>query len=147
MSLKDLFFIFNKNDDEKNLKRKLTSLELDIKELKKSILAIQEQKKDSEEKKVIHKEPPIIIEKINIEKIILDKYELNNNFGQLGIKELKGKLNIGATYGSEYTPNLNEDEEKVEEEPARKEKINKQTNGFGPKVNINPKKEEDMKKD
>ncbi|MGG1399300.1 hypothetical protein ABE288_16040 [Bacillus salipaludis] len=147
MSLKDLFFIFNKNDDEKNLKRKLTSLELDIKELKKSLLAIQEQKKDTEEKKIIHKEPPIIIEKINIEKIILDKYELNNNFGQLGIKELKGKLNIGATYGSEYTPNLNEDEAKVEEELARKEKINKQANGFGPKVNINPKKEEDMKKD
>ena len=147
MPLKDLFLIFNKNDDVKSLKRKLTSLELDIKELKKSLLAIQEQKKESEEKKIIHKEPPIIIEKINIEKIILDKYELNNNFGQLGIKELKGKLNIGATYGSEYTPNLNEDEEKVEEEPARKGNINKQAKGFGPKVNINPKKEEDMKKD
>jgi hypothetical protein len=147
MSLKDLFLIFNKNDDVKNLKRKLTSLELDIKELKKSLLAIQEQKKETEEKKISHKEPPIIIEKINIEKIILDKYELNNNFGQLGIKELKGKLNIGATYGSEFTPNLNEDEEKVAEEPARKEKINKQAYSFGPKVNINPKKEEDMKKD
>ncbi|TDK58898.1 hypothetical protein E2K98_22075 [Bacillus salipaludis] len=147
MSLKDLFFIFNKNDDEKDLKRRLTSLELDIKELKKSLLAIQEQEKVTQEKIIHHKEPPIIIEKINIEKIILDKYELNNNFGQLGIKELKGKLNIGATYGSEYTPNLNEDEEKVEEEPARKEKIYNQTNGFGPKVNINAKKEEDMKKD
>lgn len=144
MSLKDLFVIFSNNDYEKNLKKKLTSLEIEIEELKKTLLAIQEQESGIQEKSVNHKEPPIIIEKINIEKIILDKYELNNNFGQLGIKELKGKLNIGATYGSEFTPNLNEGEE---EEPIRKEKMKKQNNDSGLKVNINPKREEDMKKD
>ncbi|WP_142406516.1 hypothetical protein [Heyndrickxia sporothermodurans] len=33
---------------------------------------------------------PIIIQKVNVEKILLDKYEQTNNFGQLGIKELSG---------------------------------------------------------
>ncbi|MEH7120194.1 hypothetical protein V7128_22630, partial [Neobacillus vireti] len=84
------------------------------------------------------KDPPIIIEKINIEKIILDKYELNNNFGQLGIKELKGKLNIGATYGSEFTP-------KLEEEGENKERNHQQTKAKEtaqkPKVNIKAKKD------
>lgn len=36
--------------------------------------------------------------------VSLDKYEQNNNFAQLGIKELGGQLNIGATYGSGTIP-------------------------------------------
>lgn len=147
MSLRDLFLIFGKNEYEKSLKKKLTSLENDIEEMKKTLSVIQEQEKGVQEKTVISKEPPIIIEKINIEKIILDKYELNNNFGQLGIKELKGKLNIGATYGSEYTPNLNEEGEKEKEPLQRKEKMKNDESGTGLKVNIHPKREEDMKKD
>ncbi|WP_458414637.1 hypothetical protein ACNQFZ_07270 [Schinkia sp. CFF1] len=39
-----------------------------------------------------------------IDKLYLDKYEQNNNFAQLGIKELSGALNIGATYGSVDIP-------------------------------------------
>lgn len=81
-----------------------------------------------------------MIEKINIEKIIIDKYELNNNFGQLGIKELKGRLNIGATYGSEYTPKINK-EEKTDDnrEDTIKDKENEQQKG--PKINIQAKNE------
>ncbi|MFK9092914.1 hypothetical protein [Bacillus salipaludis] len=134
MSLKNLFLIFRKNDDEKELKKKLISLEMNIEELKKTLQGFQEQK----EKIIQTKDPPIIIEKINIEKIILDKYELNNNFGQLGIKELKGKLNIGATYGSEFSPKL--DEEEIVEK-NQNEKVKKPSPDNGPKVNIYPKKE------
>ncbi|MBO0962761.1 hypothetical protein J1P26_24010 [Neobacillus sp. MM2021_6] len=146
MSLRDLLLIFSKNEYEKNLKKKLASLENDLEEMKKALSVIQEQEKGVQETTVITKEPPIIIEKINIEKIILDKYELNNNFGQLGIKELKGKLNIGATYGSEYTPNLNE-EEKEKEPLQRKEKMKNDESGTSPKVKIHPKREEEMRKD
>ncbi|GAA3324462.1 hypothetical protein GCM10020331_052420 [Ectobacillus funiculus] len=42
------------------------------------------------------------LKKVHIDKIVFDKFELNNNFGQLGIKELKGRLNIGATYGNDF---------------------------------------------
>ena len=46
----------------------------------------------------------IVIQKVNIEKILLDKYEQTNNFGQLGIKDISGQLNIGATYGKGVIP-------------------------------------------
>jgi hypothetical protein len=137
MSLKGLFLIFRKNDYEKEFKKKLSSLEMNIEELKKSLETFEKQ--TSSDMVIKSTDPPIIIEKINIEKIIFDKYELNNNFGQLGIKELKGKLNIGATYGSEFTPKLDE-EEKVEN--RCNEKMKKNTSEKSPKVNIHAKKEE-----
>lgn len=43
--------------------------------------------------------PPVVIEHINIETLRIDKYDLTNNFANLGIKDLHGKLNIGANYG------------------------------------------------
>ncbi|MEH7436999.1 hypothetical protein V7182_05845 [Neobacillus drentensis] len=137
MSLKDLFLIFNKSDYEKDLKKKLTSLELNIEELKKSLQTLQQQSPHEETGKT--KDPPIIIEKINIEKIILDKYELNNNFGQLGIKELKGKLNIGATYGSEFQPNLDDEEEG---EQQQKNNFKSSPSQKGPKINFQSNKKE-----
>ncbi|MBU8878540.1 hypothetical protein BGM26_05995 [Bacillus sp. FJAT-29790] len=49
-------------------------------------------------------EQSVIIKEIRIDKFYLDKYEQNNNFAQLGIKELSGVLNIGATYGRDTIP-------------------------------------------
>src|SRR3954451_16882417 len=135
MSIRDLFLIFKKNDYEEEIKNKLNSLEMNIEELKKSLQASQQQGLPESELKT--KDPPIIIEKINIEKIILDKYELNNNFGQLGIKELKGKLNIGATYGSEFTPAFAEEKQKPMKHEARRQKEPERNM----KVNIKTKKD------
>lgn len=42
---------------------------------------------------------PTYIEFLNVEQIVIDRYEQSNNFGALGIKSLEGKLNIGANYG------------------------------------------------
>lgn len=47
---------------------------------------------------------PTVIKEIHIDKFFLDKYEQNNNFAQLGIKELSGTLNIGATYEKGIIP-------------------------------------------
>ena len=44
------------------------------------------------------------IQSLYIDKIYIDKYELTNNIDQLGIRELSGALNIGATYGKEVVP-------------------------------------------
>ncbi|RRJ62760.1 hypothetical protein EHV15_07260 [Paenibacillus oralis] len=52
---------------------------------------------EAEEQK--QKQPPIHIEKLDIEKVLIDRVETNNNIGAVGIKELAGKLNIGANYG------------------------------------------------
>ncbi|MED4204030.1 hypothetical protein [Neobacillus mesonae] len=139
MSIKNIFILFRKSEHEKELRKKLSLMELNIKELEAALHALQNQKKVDQGTKT--NEPPIIIEKINIEKIILDKYELNNNFGQLGIKELKGKLNIGATYGGEFTPMMkNEEEEELKKEKEKAEKPVSE-HERGPKINIKAKKE------
>ena len=44
------------------------------------------------------------VEKIHVDKVIVERFELNNNFANLGIKDLRGTMNIGATYGSGVTP-------------------------------------------
>ncbi|MGF9916034.1 hypothetical protein ABEX47_22735 [Paenibacillus ehimensis] len=48
-------------------------------------------------------QPAIVIQSLSIEKVVVEHVDLNNNLGQLGIRELSGKLNIGAayTYGKE----------------------------------------------
>lgn len=129
MSLKDLFLLIRKNEQIEELKGKIKSLEKEISQMK---------KEPKQTETIVEKEPPIIIEKINIERVYLDKYELNNNFGQLGIKELKGRLNIGATYGTDPFKNFPESEEIKEKRNERKEKNEKK----GPEVNIRGKKEQ-----
>jgi hypothetical protein len=138
MSLKDLFHIFSKDDYEKELKKKISFLETNIEELKETIAKIQIENQEQTMSEA--KDPPIIIEKIHIDKIVLDKYELNNNFGQLGIKELKGKLNIGATYGSEFIPKPNEEENN--RTFTKKKKMDKTQSTEGPKVNIYAKRDD-----
>ncbi|MBY0120482.1 hypothetical protein [Bacillus sp. S/N-304-OC-R1] len=49
-------------------------------------------------------ENPVVIKEIHIDKFYLDKYEQNNNIAQVGIKELSGALNIGATFGKDTIP-------------------------------------------
>ncbi len=137
MSIKEIFLFIKKNEQIDELKQKIIQLEHEIKEIKKQV----DEKDEANPNEQPRTDPPIIIEKINIEKLILDKYELNNNFGQLGIKELQGQLNIGATYGRAFSPNKKkstnlpkkeEQEHKVGENQSRKE----------PNVNIRPKQEE-----
>ncbi|TDL80097.1 hypothetical protein [Peribacillus frigoritolerans] len=45
----------------------------------------------------------IIIENVTIENLNIDSADLSSNFGQLGIKELSGQLNIGTTYHSKHS--------------------------------------------
>ena len=60
--------------------------------MKKKVAQLQEDIKDKEEGESLH------VEHLTIEKLIIEKLEYQNNFGALGIKELSGKLNIGANY-------------------------------------------------
>ncbi|WP_052404791.1 hypothetical protein [Bacillus rubiinfantis] len=133
MAIKNFFLLFRGNEHEEEIRKKISSMEMSIEDLKNKLKTFQEEKQSNEDAKSPN--PPIIIERVNIEKIILDKYELNNNFGQLGIKELKGKLNIGASYGSEFTPMHNQNPQDNKEES--KSKNTDLTNcSQGPKINI-----------
>ncbi|MGD6844032.1 hypothetical protein ACQCVH_16090 [Bacillus infantis] len=66
--------------------------------------------------------PPVIFQEFHIDRFIVDKYELTNNINQLGVKELSGQMNIGATYGGGITPqDFPGSEEENNDSPDEKE--------------------------
>ncbi|MFP3123888.1 hypothetical protein OH784_14270 [Ectobacillus funiculus] len=135
MLLKKLFFSSDKNDKYCKMEQKLRLLELEIQKLQ--LLEKQWEKLQEE-----NTQPPVVIEKVHIDKIVFDKFELNNNFGQLGIKELKGRLNIGATYGNDFLRPETEEEAEQKQEGVKKErKKPEKPQEDGPKINIQPRRE------
>jgi len=135
MLFKKLFLSFDKNDKYFQIEQKVQLLELEVQRLH-----LLEKKWEQQQEE--NKQPPIIIEKVHVDKILFDKFELNNNFGQLGIKELKGRLNIGATYGSDFFhPEVGKETEEKKEESGTERKKPVKPLADGPKVNIYPKKE------
>ncbi|MEK4030451.1 hypothetical protein MKZ02_18235 [Pseudobacillus sp. FSL P4-0506] len=57
---------------------------------------------------------PIVFQEFSIDRVFLDKYEQTNNLGQLGIRELNGKLHIGAVYPPHFETEKNaEDSEQA----------------------------------
>ncbi|TGB01982.1 hypothetical protein [Halobacillus salinus] len=85
-----------------------------------------------------------IVEKLNVERLRVDKFELHNNFGALGIKELKGKLNIGANYGYDIPDDVGEllerKDKEIEDAKNMKRRVKKEA-GTSPKLNLNPKRD------
>lgn len=95
-----------------NLENRISAMEKNIvvmKELLEESLHQTMQLKDEMEKMrteppTSNAEKPIVIRELKVDRIMLDKYEQNNNFGSLGIKEISGQLNIGATFGGSAIP-------------------------------------------
>lgn len=86
--------------------------------------------------------PSIKIEHLKVDKIIIEKVDYANNFGQLGIKELNGKLNIGTSYEGDISKAANE---KFKQKLQAHDKNNNRNGGTGneAKVNFRSKKAED----
>lgn len=76
--------------------------------------------------------PSILVEQLKVEQIVIHHVDYANNFGQLGIKELTGKLNIGTNYEGQLSDKINE---------IVNEKLNEKL-GRNAKVHLRPKKEE-----
>jgi hypothetical protein len=83
-----------------DLEKLMQTYRSQLNELREEIGHMKQQQKTKE--KSINQ--PVIFQEIKIDKMLLDKYELNNNIAQLGIKELSGSLNIGATYEKGVIP-------------------------------------------
>ena len=86
---------------------------------------------DETEESIKNKEP--ILQTLYIDKLYLEKYEQNNNFAQLGIKNLSGALNIGATYGKEAIPK--KITEQVKEDMAKIKAMKEETANNQPVTN------------
>jgi hypothetical protein len=66
----------------------------------------------------------IKIEHLTVDRIMIEKLDYANNFGQLGIKELSGKLNIGSSYEGDFSKLV---EEKLNKKLGPQAKINLRT--------------------
>lgn len=119
-----------------------------IRMLEKNIEALElkmDSRTDKPEQQQEPIQPPIVVEKLHIEKISIDKFELSNNFGALGIKELQGKLNIGANYGegfpfSKKSSSADPSEDRSDpSEAAEQEDRDSNSQESGPRYTINSK--------
>ncbi|MDP4083587.1 MAG: hypothetical protein Q8934_03120 [Bacillota bacterium] len=105
-----LFRLFNKNQKSD---AKLHELEKRIVDLEKELKShFTELNKDSKNLKEKEASPTINIEHLQVDKIIIEKLDYANNFGQLGIKDLSGKLNIGTSYEGDISKLIDEKLEK-----------------------------------
>jgi TolA-binding protein len=69
---------------------------------------LEEQVRQTEPPKKQKEEPPVVIERLCVERLNVEKVELVNNLGTLEIRELSGMLNIGAAYGVGHTAKAGE---------------------------------------
>ncbi|WP_226670216.1 hypothetical protein [Metabacillus litoralis] len=86
------------------LSKRVKSLESYIASLEKLMQILMHQEDTKEDSMRTREGQPVIFQEITVEKLFMDKYEQTNNLGQVGIKELSGHLNIGATYEKGLIP-------------------------------------------
>ncbi|WML44985.1 hypothetical protein [Neobacillus sp. PS3-40] len=114
------FFNHDKQTSQKlfEMEKKISDLEKELKRNINELLIKTETKEIEKEKETI---PTINIEHLQVDKIIIEKLDYANNFGQLGIKELSGKLNIGTSYEGDLSKLV---QEKVTEKLGPQAKVN-----------------------
>lgn len=124
-------FIFRLFTSNKTFTKKISELENKISSLESKIIEVKTEVNSISvpaEKKEKDSPPTVQINHLQVDQIVIEHLDYANNFGQLGIKELSGKLNIGSTYEGDIS-------EKVKE-------IVNQKLGKEATVNIKAKKEE-----
>jgi hypothetical protein len=103
-----------------HLENKIAELEAVLKKDKQELLQ-KIHAVTNEKGKVKEEQPTFKIEHLQIDKIVIEKLDYANNFGQLGIKELSGKLNIGTSYEGDLSKEV---EEKLKEKVGPQAKVN-----------------------
>ncbi|WP_160721125.1 hypothetical protein [Bacillus sp. USDA818B3_A] len=106
------------------MENKISSLESAINDVKIEVKSINAPA-PAQEKEMI---PSVQINHLQVDQILIERLDYANNLGQLGIKELTGRLNIGSSYEGDISKQI--------------DKIVKQKLGKQAAVNIKAKKEE-----
>jgi len=116
-------FFFRLFTSNKTLTKKISDLEKKVSDLEANISEVKAGTKAALNipPKEIESSPTIQIEHLQVDKIVIERLDYANNFGQLGIKELSGKLNIGSTYEGDISDIINE---KVKEKLGKEAKVN-----------------------
>lgn len=106
MKLSEFFSGINQKKQMQEAISKIDKLEQHIRDLEHKLIVLDQRNHHEDDPPTPPQteqiSPPIVVEKLHIEKISIEKFQLSNNFGALGIKELQGKLNIGANYGEGF---------------------------------------------
>ncbi|RDI43171.1 hypothetical protein [Falsibacillus pallidus] len=100
--------------DWHRLEKKIDRLSHSLEKIQKTQISILDQYKEAAHGDGEHSK--INIENLNVDKVIVESLEYSNNFGQLGIKELTGKLNIGTSYEGKSSKKLKNKKTKQESE-------------------------------
>lgn len=95
-------------------------------DVEKRVEKLEERVQHLEQSRDQEQSSPIVIEQLYIEKLLVDKVDLNNNIGTLSISELSGMLNIGANYGG-GAAQQDKEQGQVPNTPPFKDKIKKQS--------------------
>ncbi len=110
----------------------------EVMDLKINVSCLNEEVRELKSQLANHKPSPVyIVEQLNVE-----KYEVHNSFGAIGIKNLSGRLNIGANYENDLPDNIGElldwkDEELSKVKNRKETQRNMQVHQ--PKVNVQSK--------
>ncbi len=124
-------FFFHLFTSKKTFRKKISELENKISSLESAINDVKIEVKSinapapAQEKEMI---PSVQINHLQVDQILIERLDYANNLGQLGIKELTGRLNIGSSYEGDISKQI--------------DKIVKQKLGKQAAVNIKAKKEE-----
>jgi hypothetical protein len=128
--MRNIFFrIFRRKASAKGLLKKLEKKVAELEHLVQSNILIDREDFHTFLEKIQpssqEAQASIHVEHLQVDKIIIEKLDYSNNIGQLGIKELTGKLNIGTNTEGDFS-----------------KEIEKQLNEkLGTKVNIQAKKD------
>lgn len=87
---------------------------------------------------------PVLFQEITVDKLFVDKYEQVNNVGSLGVKELSGQMNIGATFENSSNPSGEITGEAMEKWQEKMKKFNVMKEKYGIDENNRNKAEEDQ---
>ncbi|GIN20879.1 MAG TPA: hypothetical protein DEO65_01475 [Bacillus bacterium] len=85
----------------------------------------------NEEARVHDPDHSVLFQEITVEKLFVDKYEQVNNVGSLGVKELSGQMNIGATFENSSNPSEGIPEEPMEKWQEKKKKFKAMKEKYG----------------
>lgn len=125
LCMRFLFRLFRRNNSSKKVLAELEKKIAELENLVQSNILIERDvfHKFLEKLQTSPQEAPanIKVEHLQVEKIIIEKLDYSNNFGQLGIKELTGKLNIGTNTEGDFSKEI---AEKLKEKLGTSAKVN-----------------------
>lgn len=90
-----------------------------------------------EDPEKLGKDHRVVFQEIRVDTVFVDKYEQLNTIGSLGVKELSGQMNIGATIENSSNPSEELSEDSMEKWKEKMKKFKEMKEKYGIDQNMN----------